>query len=361
MSEPKPKPQKKSQLPQQPKPKPQPKKKSQQAQGEKQTKKAKAGQKQTQTQTQQPAAKKQKIRIGILGGGPLEQSLAQYWLAKGNKVKMAVSSSWLEPKLKEKLPKVTTAILKGHDLKILRARLLDRDLLVMVLTDQGNKFTPETYHDTYVLRARAIASAVNTLTNLKQVICLSTIDLYGDVRGHWVTEATPVKGEGWRYKLSVETERTLLKLNTPQRQVCILRLGLIYESHQQLYQKMRSEYGRTLPGDGRRVMNWIHHNDLLAAINFIQEQRLSGIYNLTNGDPIEERILLESITNKYCLKQLNWNPQKPVQGLSMRVSNQKLITAGYVFQHPRLLPWKTDPPPTTTPNPSPNPADPATP
>jgi hypothetical protein len=73
-------------------------------------------------------------------------------------------------------------------------------------------------------------------------------------------------------------------------------------------------------------------------MTFVREQRLQGIYNLVNNEPISTKALLDWVCDRHQLAPITWDPnQASTRAYNARVSNQKLRDAGYRFRHPSLL------------------------
>ncbi len=96
--------------------------------------------------------------------------------------------------------------------------------------------------------------------------------------------------------------------------------------------------GMTLPGRGERVINWIHRDDIVGAIEFARLNELQGIYNLVDDSQLTVKEQLERICYRYGLPPVHWDQSKlSLPGKSVRVSNQKLKATGYQFIHPQAV------------------------
>ena len=94
----------------------------------------------------------------------------------------------------------------------------------------------------------------------------------------------------------------------------------------------------TLPGRGERLINWIHRDDILGAIEFARLNELEGIYNLVDDSQLTVKEQVERVCFRYGLPPVRWDPDQLSWGRkSVRVSNQKLKAAGYQLVHPQLL------------------------
>ena len=92
-----------------------------------------------------------------------------------------------------------------------------------------------------------------------------------------------------------------------------------------------------MPGTGDRVINWIHRDDIVKAIEFARLNELEGIYNLVDDSQLKVREQVERVCYKYSLPPVYWDSsQLSMRRNSLRISNQKLKAAGYELVHPQL-------------------------
>jgi nucleoside-diphosphate-sugar epimerase len=118
----------------------------------------------------------------------------------------------------------------------------------------------------------------------------------------------------------------------------VLRLGGIYGPGRELIRSFGALAGQTLPGRGDRIINWIHLDDIIWAIEFARLNQLQGIYNLVDDSKITVRELVEQVCGKYNLPKVTWDTSKlSWQNNSVCVSNQKLKAVGFQLIHPQIL------------------------
>ena len=129
-----------------------------------------------------------------------------------------------------------------------------------------------------------------------------------------------------------------MQANKENQKVCILRLGGIYGPGRELIRMYGGLAGMILPGKGDCVINWIHRDDIVNAIEFARTKELEGIYNLVDDSQLTVREQLERVCYKYRLPPVYWDSSQPGRrGNSARISNQKLKAAGYQLVHTQLL------------------------
>jgi nucleoside-diphosphate-sugar epimerase len=270
------------------------------------------------------------MKITILGCGYVGMAVARQWQQQG----LEVTATTTTPERLSELATVAAqaVLLRGDDADKLQATLANQHT-VLVSVAGGRQ---RGYAETYLKTAQTLA-AVLPQTAVQQVIYTSSFAVYGDHDGAWVTEAMPVKPATPNHEVLATAEQTLLATTTPQRQVCILRLGGIYGPGRELGKIYARAAGTTRPGDGREGSNWIHLDDIVAAIAFAHEHSLSGIYNLVQNEIPTVRDLIERVCQHYNLTPVQWDPSQPSdRAYNVRVSNQKIKDAGYGFVHPRF-------------------------
>ncbi|NJN29206.1 MAG: SDR family oxidoreductase [Synechococcales cyanobacterium RM1_1_8] len=239
-------------------------------------------------------------------------------------------------------------VLPSSDSAQLAAQLhRHRQLLVSVGAKRG---TP--YADTYLQTAIALTQALANNDSIEQIVYTSSYSVYGDRQGAWVTEDSPLPADicpgidlsasdpssSTNAQVLAATEARLLALATPQRRVCIFRLGGIYGPGRELEKIFAFAAGKTRPGDGSDASNWVHRDDIVGAIAFAFEHPLQGIYNLVNDQPLDSKVLLDWVCDRHQLAPISWDPsQSSLRPYNARVSNQKLRAAGYQFRHPSIL------------------------
>ncbi len=137
-------------------------------------------------------------------------------------------------------------------------------------------------------------------------------------------------------KIVEATEQTLLSATTPQRKVCILRLGGIYGPGRTLEKIYSRAAGTTRPGKGNEGTNWVHLDDIVGGIDWARQQRLSGLYNLVQDEVPTIRELIDGVCDRHQLASVTWDETQPSTRKNVRVSNAKIKSTGYQFKHPNF-------------------------
>jgi nucleoside-diphosphate-sugar epimerase len=133
-----------------------------------------------------------------------------------------------------------------------------------------------------------IASCGKTFADAKQlraIVYLSTVGVYGDHGGGWVDEQTPPKPDVARSRERLEAERAWQELGARRGvAVAILRLAGIYGPGQNALEQIRRGKARRIIKPGQ-VFNRIHVGDIAQAIDAAFRQEASGLYNVTDDEP----------------------------------------------------------------------------
>ncbi|MGK7888425.1 MAG: SDR family oxidoreductase [Leptolyngbyaceae cyanobacterium] len=266
-------------------------------------------------------------RAVILGCGYVGQRVAQRWVEEGLQVTATTTTPEKVSQLEALAPNVVVVL--GNDAEGMQQLLANQDV-VLVSIGAPNR---QEYRSTYLATAQTLAQVLPH-TPVQQVIYTGSFAVYGNHSGHWVTEETAIAPTTDNNQILADTEQCLLDVISPERAMCVLRLGGIYGPNRELLKIFRRVAGATLDGDGHQPSNWVHIDDIVGAIAFAQQHNLSGIYNLVQDMIITRRELLERVCQTYSLPPVQWNPAVPAnRPHNVKVSNQKLKGAGYRFVH----------------------------
>ena len=130
----------------------------------------------------------------------------------------------------------------------------------------------------------------------------------------------------------MEAENIILGLKREDIKVCLLRLGGIYGPGRELNKRLGRMAGKTLPGNGENYVAWIHLEDIVKGIEFVQEKGCHGVYNLVNDMKLNSKELCDLICDRQQLERVYWDDSKPsFSSLNARVDNSKVKQEGYQF------------------------------
>lgn len=275
--------------------------------------------------------------ISILGCGYVGSTIADYWQSQGHFVTGTTTSQRRVNLLSETLSRVL--LMRGDDSKAVQSLLKGQDTVLISVAPTGSQMANEaTYETTYLTTAKNILQVVDQSPTVKQLIYLSSCSVYGDRQGEWVDESSPIFPSNPRSQVLQEAEQIISQAANENRKVCIFRLGGIYGPGRELVGMLGGLAGMTLPGKGDRIINWIHRDDIVGAIEFARLNELDGVYNLVDDSQLTMREQVEQVCLQYGLPPAQWNPlQGSLQRKSLRVSNQKLKAAGYQLLRPHLF------------------------
>jgi len=269
------------------------------------------------------------IKAAILGCGYVGTAVARCWSDQGIHVTATTTSPDRVTDLRSVAGSVK--IVHGADLPAVEELVQSRELLLIAVAG-GRKAG---YEAVYLDTAKTVLAALDKAPHLRQIIYTSSFSVYGHQQGRWVTEADPIYPATDNTKVLAATEQTILSAATPERKVCVLRLGGIYGPDRELQKIYSRAAGSVRPGTGTEGSNWIHLDDIVGAIDFARQHALSGIYNVVQDEVLTSKELIDRVCHAHNMPPVTWDPSRPSERPhNVRVSNQKLKAAGYPFQHP---------------------------
>lgn len=272
------------------------------------------------------------MKTAVIGCGYVGKTVAHLWKAKGFDVLATTTSPERINELSEVANQVV--VLKGTEEQKLAAALADREVALLCV---GSK-RGANYRETYLSTAQAIAKVLPH-TSVRQLIYTSTCSIYGQNSGAWINETIPPNPSTENGEIIEATEQTLLAAASPELKVCILRLGGIYGPRRTVENIYSRIAGKTMPGKGEEAANWVHLLDILGAIDWAQERQLSGIYNVVQDEIPTRRELIAEVCRREGLEPVQWDGDENAgRGRNIRLSNQKLKSTGYQFEHPTFWP-----------------------
>ncbi|KQS81617.1 NAD(P)-dependent oxidoreductase [Rhizobium sp. Leaf384] len=181
------------------------------------------------------------------------------------------------------------------------------------------------------------------MPNLSWVAYLSTVGVYGDHKGAWVTEDTPLDPVSTRSLERVEAEEAWLgygrSVGIP---VAVLRLSGIYGPGRNGFCNLANGTARRLVKPGQ-VFNRIRVEDIAGAVAFLGENGMGGVFNVTDDEPappqdvVLEAARLMGVTPppEMAFETADLSPMaRTFYAENKRVSNAKLRASGYTFLHP---------------------------
>lgn len=270
------------------------------------------------------------MKAAIIGCGYVGKTVAEDW----QKQELSVLVTTTRQERVSELAAVAdqVVVLTGTDASKLQAALADCDVALLCV---GSK-RGASYADTYLGTARTLAQVLPN-TAVQQVIYTSTCSVYGQHNGAWVSELMSPMPMTENGRVIEQTEQVLLAAATPERRVCILRLGGIYGPGRSLKKIYARAAGTTRPGSGEEATNWVHLDDIVGGIEWARQRQLAGIYNLVQDEVPTVRSLITRVCDRYQLAPVLWDEQRVSDRLkNVRISNAKIKSTGYAFVHPQF-------------------------
>lgn len=155
--------------------------------------------------------------------------------------------------------------------------------------------TAEDYRQVYLEGNRNLIAHF-TGSALKKFIYTSSTSVYAQNDGAVVTEDSPTEPEAETARVLVETEKLLqsaagsLGCQPHPFPAVILRVAGIYGPGRGYAFKQFLRGEARIEGDGARVMNMIHRDDLIGVIIAALERGRAGqIYNAADNEPVSQR------------------------------------------------------------------------
>lgn len=182
-------------------------------------------------------------------------------------------------------------------------------------------------------------------------ISSSAVGFYGAATSQKIFNEDDYPGHDFLSSVCKKWESSALRFNDVAERVIILRKGVVIGKDGGLYKKMTplARMGINVSmGNGLQFLPWIDIRDLVRLYYFIlTESRINGIYNAVST----QHITMNDFAN-YLLSSQNKSsflPNVPAFLVELlagelsdmllygsRVSNQKLLDAGFVFSHSNL-------------------------
>lgn len=270
-------------------------------------------------------------KVAVIGCGYVGKAVAHYWYEKGYFV---TGTTTREENILE-LKEIThnSVVMIGNDLGAIETVIKDQEtILVSVAPISDRQVDAAAYAQTYLPTAKNLVNALENNSTVKQVIYLSSGSVYGDQKGEWVDETSPLDTDNEYSKVLIEAENIILGLHNKNIKVCLLRLGGIYGPRRELDKRIGRMAGKTLPGSGESWTGWIHLEDIVKGIEFAHEKGCQGVYNLVNDVKLTSKNLCDLICDRQKLERVSWDASKPsFSALNARVDNSKIKQEGYEF------------------------------
>ncbi|MFZ0827100.1 MAG: SDR family oxidoreductase [Verrucomicrobiia bacterium] len=178
----------------------------------------------------------------------------------------------------------------------------------------------------------------------KKFVYTSSTSVYGQIDGSPVKESSPTEPIAETAKILVETESVLLAAVREKKfPAIILRVAGIYgpDRGHGFRQFLKNE--ARIEGDGSRVMNMIHRDDLInCIIAALKSGRAGEIYNAVDDEPVSQVNFFQWLAGTVGKYPPPSEPENPAENrkrgvTNKRVSSRKLkMELGCQFKYPNF-------------------------
>ncbi|NJK57993.1 MAG: NAD-dependent epimerase/dehydratase family protein [Pleurocapsa sp. SU_5_0] len=273
------------------------------------------------------------MKLAIIGCGYVGSAVARLWRTAGNEVTVTTTTAEKVEELQAIASKV--AVLTGNDLSGLKQIVANQDAVLLSIGSKQR--TPEIYRQTYLATAQNLVGAIKNNSGVKQLIYTSSYGVINNTSGDTIDETVTVNPKDEFGEILAQTEQVLLNASAADLKTCILRLTGIYGTGRELIKIFRRVAGTTRPGSGESYTNWVHLEDIVRAINFAKDKQLQGIYHLNSDELMTTKEFLQKLFEAHDLPPVTWDSsQTSSRTYNMKLSNQKIKSAGFELAHPKI-------------------------
>lgn len=226
--------------------------------------------------------------------------------------------------------------------------------IVIHLAGEGignKKWTPEQKQEILESRRKSTELISETVADLKVIpklfVSASAIGYYGSKREEPVDE-TANPGEDFVANVCLAWENATQKAKEAGIKTAIIRTGIVLDKTGGTLAKMLLPFklgaGGKI-GSGKQFMSWISLDDEVKAIEYIINNELEGIFNLTAPNPVTNEQFTKSLGARLKRPTFLPTPLAPlkviygselVEALLLGTQNvlpKALLDAGYKFEH----------------------------
>lgn len=200
----------------------------------------------------------------------------------------------------------------------------------VINTTASSRGGAEDYRAVYLQGTRHLLDWLSAHPPQKYVYTSST-SVYAQTDGSTVTEESPTEPANETSRVLVETEQALLRAARERNfPAIILRVAGIYGPERGHPFKQYLQGEARISGDGLRLMNMIHRDDVVQAIMAALERGQPGeVYNAVDDEPVTQRDYFAWLADRLgrSVPPVDLDPEDAARkrGLTQkRVSNRKL-------------------------------------
>jgi len=183
---------------------------------------------------------------------------------------------------------------------------------------------------------------------VRQLIAASGTAIYPNNTHVLYTENSDTHASGFLSEVVVQWEKQTSQFSSLGIQVCQLRTAVVFAAQGGALPQMAApiKFGvGSIMGTGKQMQSWIHLNDVVGLYIFAMQQQWSGVYNAVAPETMSNKKqthLMAKILNRplwmpatpQWLMQLVLGEMHQLLFTDTKISAQKALDAGYVFQFP---------------------------
>ena len=281
------------------------------------------------------------MKIAIIGAAYTGLKAASYLKSKGHTISVTTTSPHRVADLEAVADRVV--VMKGSDQDKMRELIADQDVVLMTvaggMVERDGKYVMDLdlYTDAYLGTAKSLVASLDAAPGLQQIVFTSSWSAYGNAGGaDHVDEDVAATPASPFQQVYIDTENLLLGAQTDTLKATVYRTGTIYGPQVGFVPRGVSSQaipmaGQTVPFDGNAPVAIVHRDDVVQALEFALENKLSGLYNLINDLTDTKREFFGAITEAAGVEPINWvgdgtGPKN--------LSNAKIKAAGFKFLDP---------------------------
>ena len=181
----------------------------------------------------------------------------------------------------------------------------------------------------------------------------STATIYRHAEDRPMTEATGQIGSGFSVHVATSWEQAFFSFKLPQTRQVALRMAIVLGKDGGVVEPLKNLVRFGLggkQGKGNQMFSWIHIDDLLHIILFVQQHHeISGVVNTSAPNPVNNKILMQLMRKhtrvKIGLPTPTWllkmgamliNTETELVLKSRWVLPERLLQIGYEFKYPNM-------------------------
>lgn len=189
----------------------------------------------------------------------------------------------------------------------------------------------EQYRRVYLEGARHLAAAFPSA----RLLFTSSTSVYAQTDGSWVTEESPAEPDRETGRLLRETEDFVLS-----RRGIVARLAGIYGPSRSVLLRKFFDGTAVIEGEEVKWINQVHRDDIAAALTHLITVEASGVFNVSDDQPLEQHALYAWLARRYCrpLPRIGKPDLDRKRGwTNKRVSNARLRALGWAPRYPSFF------------------------